>query len=220
MNVASLPVILYVLPVFMLLAAFSHPQWKRDALALGGLCFVYVTGGTPALFLLSISVSLTWLVLRLSPRKSSRHPHRAEAWMYCGIGIQVLILLLARMLIGSETILPLLLCTLQGSECLAEYAARRLKTPPLHAFFCYQCDMTRLPAGPVLKYETAVQLRAERQVTAKRVGSGAARCIRGLFQLVCLALPMFGMQNALKIGTVLRSSADAVLAAVSFYFFV
>ena len=217
MSFASLPVMLYVLPAFALLTAFLRPQRKRDALALGGLCLVYVTGGTPALILLSISVSLTWLVLRLSPRKTGRHPHRTELWMYCGIGIQVLILLLARMLLGSQPILPLLLCTLQGTECLTQHAARKLKTPPLHSFFCYQCDMTRLPGGPVISFPAYEKLLSERSVSAKRIGEGASLCIRGLFQLVCLSLPLQTVHAQIASGGYVQTALDSVALMLVFY---
>ncbi len=217
MNVASLPVILYVLPVFMLLAAFSHPHWKRDALALGGLCLVYVTGGYAALILLALSVSLTWLTLRLSPRRSERHPHRTEIWLYAGIGLQVLLLLLARLLLGSQAVLPMLLCTLQGTECLSSHAAHKLKTPPLHSFFCYQCDMTRLPGGPVLSFPQYEQALAARAVSRQKIGSGASLCIRGLFQLICLSLPLRTVHAQIASGGYVQTALDAAAMMLTFY---
>ena len=217
MNVASLPVILYVLPVFMLLAAFSHPHWKRDALALGGLCLVSVTGGYAALILLALSVSLTWLTLRLSPRRSERHPHRTEIWLYAGIGLQVLLLLLARLLLGSQAVLPMLLCTLQGTECLSSHAAHKLKTPPLHSFFCYQCDMTRLPGGPVLSFPQYEQVLAARAVSRQKIGSGASLCIRGLFQLVCLSLPLQTVHSQIASGGNVQTALDAAAMMLTFY---
>ena len=217
MNVASLPVILYVLPVFMLLAAFSHPHWKRDALALGGLCLVYVTGGYAALILLALSVSLTWLTLRLSPRRSERHPHRTEIWLYAGIGLQVLLLLLARLLLGSQAVLPMLLCTLQGTECLSSHAAHKLKTPPLHSFFCYQCDMTRLPGGPVLSFPQYEQVLAARAVSRQKIGSGASLCIRGVFQLVCLSLPLQTVHAQIASGGYVQTALDSAALMLVFY---
>ncbi|MBQ5338184.1 MAG: hypothetical protein J6Z40_03355 [Oscillospiraceae bacterium] len=218
MTFASLPMILYVLPLFVILTAIVPAQWKACVLALGGLAAVWMTGGFPALILLLISVSATWLIIRLQPKKSDTHHHRAELWLYAGIGIQAVLLLLGRLMLDDLALVPLVMCAMQGAECMSDHANNRFHKPALFSFFCYQCDMTRLPAGPVLRYETAEQLRAARQVTAHRVGEGASGCIRGLFQLVCLALPMFRMQDALKTGTVLHSSADAVFAALSFYF--
>ncbi len=219
MTFASLPMILYLLPLFVILTAIVPEQWKSGVLALGGLAAVWMTGGFPALILLLISVSTTWLVLRLQPKKSETHHHRAEIWLYSGIGIQAVLLLLGRLMLDDLVLVPLVICAMQGTECMSDHANNRLHKPALFPFFCYQCDMTRMPAGPVLNYRKAEQLRSERNVTAENIGKGAARCIRGLFQLVCLGLPMRSMQDALKIGSVLHSASDALLAALSFYFF-
>lgn len=217
MSFASLPVILYVLPLFFLFTAISHPFWKQDALAVGGLAVVYMTGGYPALILLGLSVSLTWLILRLSPRKADGHLHRAELWLYVGVGLQALILLLGRILLGNQPLLPLFICALQGVECMSEHANNRLKIPPLHAFFCYQCDMTRLPAGPVLSFPDYEKMVAERSVSAEKVGRGASMCIRGLFQLVCLSLPMQALHAQLASGGTIRSALDAGVMMLVFY---
>lgn len=218
MTFASLPMILYVLPLFVIFAAVVPEQWKSGVLALGGLATVYVTGGFPSLILLLISVSAAWLVIRLQPKKTHTHHHRAEIWLYSGIGFQAL-LLLAKLILDDLAMLPLVICAMQGVECMSDHANNRIHIPSLSAFFGYQCDMTRLSAGPVLNLQTAEQLRSERNVSAKHIGQGAARCIRGLFQLVCLGLPMLSVQNTLKVGTVLHSTSDALLAALSFYFF-
>lgn len=217
MNFASLPVLLYVLPVFSLLTAISHPHWKPDALALGGLCLVWVTGGFPALILLGLSVSLTWLVLRLSPRETKKHRRRARIWLTCGIFLQILLLLLARLLLGSQPLLPLLLCTLQGTECLCAHTKGRMKIPPLLTFFCYQCDMTRLPGGPVLQYPAYGEMLAGRSVSGKRLGQGASLCIRGLFLLVCLSLPMQAIHAEMASGGLVRTALDAVMLMLVFY---
>ena len=218
MTFASLPMILYVLPLFVILTAIVPAQWKSGVLALGGLAAVWMTGGFPALILLLISVSATWIIIRIQPQKTEAHHHRAELWLYTGIGIQAVLLLLGRLLLDDMALVPLVICAMQGAECMSDHANNRLRIPALFSFFCYQCDLTRLPAGPVLNYHTAEQLRSARSVTPKNIGQGASRCIRGLFQLVCLALPMFAMQDAMKIGTVLRTTSDAMLTALSFYF--
>lgn len=218
MTFASLPMILYVLPLFVILTAIVPEQWKSGVLALGGLATVYVTGGFPALILLLISVSAAWLVIRLQPKKSQAHHHRAELWLYIGIGVQAL-LLLGKLVLDDLAMIPLVICAMQGVECMSDHANNRTHIPSLSAFLCYQCDMTRLSAGPVLNLQTAERLRSECKVSAKQIGQGAALCIRGLFQLVCLGLPMLSIQNALKVGSVLHSASDAMLAALSFYFF-
>lgn len=218
MTFASLPMILYILPLFVILTAIVPERWKSGALALGGLAAVWMTGGFPALILLLISVSAIWLVIRLQPKKTESHHHRAELWLYAGLGIQAVILLLGRMMLSGMALIPLVICAMQGAECMSEHANNRFRIPALRSFFCYQCNMMRLPAGPLLDYHSAERISAGRHVTAARIGEGASCCIRGLFQLVCLSIPMFRLQDAMRTGTVLRSAADATLAAVSFYF--
>lgn len=218
MTFASLPMILYILPVFVILTAIVPEQWKSGVLALGGLAAVWMTGGFPALILLLLSVSETWLIIRLQPKKTEAHHRRAELWLYVGIGIQAVFLLLGRMLISGFALIPLVICALQGAECMSEHANNRFRIPALSSFFCYQCNMMRLPAGPLLNYQTAGKIAAERSVTAVRIGQGASACIRGLFQLVCLGIPMYTMQDTMRTGAVLRSAADATVAAVTFYF--
>lgn len=214
MNFASLPMILYVLPLVVLAAALVPVPRKPDVLALGGVAAVWMTGGFPALLLLLISVFGTWLMLRLQPQ---RFAESGKVWLYTGIALQILLLMLGRLMLTDMQLIPLLICMLQNMECLTEYAGARSQIPALHAFFCYQLDVTRLPAGPLLRYADAEAMHARRRVSAERIGRGASRCIRGLFQLVCLALPMYTMQTALRQGTV-RTAADALLSAVSWYF--
>lgn len=218
MNFASLPMILYVLPLVLIAAALVPPQRKPDVLALGGLTAVWMTGGFPALILLLVSVSSTWLMLRLQPQKSKEHHRRAELWLYAGGAVQILLLVLGRLMLSDMQLIPLLVCAMQGTECMSEYADNRFQIPALHPFFCYQCDLTRLPAGPVLRYADAEALYERRAVTAEAVGRGASRCICGLFQLVCLSLPMYAMQAELRQGNTVRTAADAALSALSFYF--
>lgn len=214
MNFASLPMILYVLPLVVLAAAIVPPQRKRDVLALGGVAAVWMTGGFPAMILLLISVFGTWLMLRLSPQKSAES---RRAWLYAGIALQFFLLVLGRLMLTDQQLIPLLICMMQNMECLTEYTGGSFSIPALHAFFCYQLDVTRLPAGPLLRYADAEALHANRRVSAERIGRGASRCIRGLFQLVCLALPMYSVQAVLRVGTV-RTAADALLSALSWYF--
>ena len=176
MTFASLPVILYVLPLFVILTAILPAQWKSAVPALGGLAAVWITGGFPELILLLLSVSSAWLVIRLQPKKSEAHHHRAEFWLYTGVGIQAVLLLLGRLMLDDLALVPLVICAMQGTECMSDHANNRMHIPALFSFFCFQCDMTRLPAGPVLNYGEAERLRAERKVTAENIGKGAARC--------------------------------------------
>lgn len=219
MTFASLPMILFILPLFLILTLIVPEQWKAGVLALGGLAAVWMTGGFPALILLLLSVSTAWLIIRLQPKKSQVHHHRAEIWLYAGIGIQAILLLFGKLILDTAALIPLVICAMQGTEAMSDHANNRIRKPALFSFFCYQCDMTRLPAGPLLQYYQAEQLRNERSLSAKNIGQGAARCIRGLFQLVCLGLPMLSIQETMKIGSVLHSASDALLTALSFYYF-
>ncbi len=170
------------------------------------------------MILLLLSVWTSWLILRLQPVKTPEHYHRAKIWLYTGIGIQTVLLLLSRLILSDMQLIPLVICALQGMECISAHADNRMPIPALFSFVCYQCDMTRLPAGPVLSYPAAETIRAQRKVTAETIGQGAARCIHGLFQLVALSMPMYAMQAQMKTGTVLQTAADAVIASICFYF--
>lgn len=218
MTFASLPMILFILPLTLIAAALMPHQHKQDALALGGLAAVCMSGGFPALILLLISVCGTWLLLRFQPRKTKEHHRRAEFRLCISIFAQVILLMLGRLLLTDMQLIPLLICALQATECMSEYANNRFSVPALHAYFCYQCDLTRIAAGPVRSYPDAAEAFESRSVSAGAVGQGASWCIRGLFQLVCLSLPMYSVQAALRETAAVRSTADALLAAVSFYF--
>lgn len=217
MNFASFPVICYLLPAFALLTAFSGEKWKRDALAFGGLFYVWVAGGCTALLLMLASAGCAWLQIRLSPRKEGGHHRRAELWLYAGIAIQAVLLLICRMQIGGMQMLPLLICALQSVECMSEHANNRLKIPPLHAFLCYSFDLTRLPCGPVLSFPESEQIRENRAVTAEKIGQGASLCIRGLFQLICLSLPLAQLHGQIASGGSVRTVLDALALMAVFY---
>lgn len=208
MSIASLPMILFVLPLFTLLAALTPARWQSLALALGGVSIIAVTGGFPAVILLLLSVASAWLVMRLQKQRT------AAFWFGIGIGIQGMLLLLGKFLLNELQLIPLMICAMQNFECLRARTQRKFAAPALYPFFCYQCDMTRLPAGPLLEYHEAAARREERCVTAENIGEGASKCIRGLFLLVCLSQPMFRLEAALKPS----AGFDALLDALSYYF--
>lgn len=218
MTIASLPTILYLLPLFTIITAIVPGQWKPLSLSIGGLTVVLCLGGFPSMLLMMFSVCSAWLVLRVQPPRSGEHRHRAGFWFCAGVLLQFFWLLLGKLLLGSIQTIPLLICTLQSIECLHARADRRIHIPGLYLFFCYQCDMTRLFAGPVLSFSEYEACRAGRKVTAERLGEGASLCIRGIFQLVCLSLPMQALHAQLVPGTVVRTVFDAVLALAAFFF--
>lgn len=218
MTFASLTMILFILPLIVIVTALVPVKRKQDILMLGGLAAVTMTGGFPELILLLLSICGTWLMLRLQPRKTPEHHRRAELWLYIALIMQTILLLLGRLMLTEMQIIPLLICALQAAECMSEYANNRFQVPPLYDFFWFQCDVTRLPAGPVLSYAEAEKIRAGRRVTAESVGQGASWCIRGLFQLVCLGLPMYVLHGALRPSGTVRTAVDAVFALLTFYF--
>lgn len=219
MTAVSLPLILYVLPAFLLLAALSVPRWKPPALALGGLYLVYFTGGYPAIVLLLLSLTGTWMLLRAQPRNLKKLTRRIRLQLDIGIGIQILLLLIGKLLLKNALLLiPLLICAMQNVECIIMYARRRFQLPAFDRFLCYQCNMTRLIAGPVLPYDEAAAIEKNRNLTAAGLGRGASLCTRGLFQLVCLSMPMQTLHTQLSAGTVIRTTMDAVFSVPVFYF--
>lgn len=218
MTIASLPMLLYLMPAFTILTALLPGQWKPLSLSLGGVTVIWFLGGFPAMLLMLLFVCTSWLVLRVQPPRSGEHRHRADLWLCVGIALHVFWLLLAKLLLGSIQTIPMLLCAMQGVECLRERADRRIHIPALHVYFCYQCDMTRLFAGPVLAFPEYESIRAARQVTRERIGEGASLCIRGVFQLVCLSLPMQALHGQLLPGTVVHTVFDAVLSLTAFFF--
>lgn len=221
MTIISLPLILLVLPACTLLAAISLPQWKSLALALGGLYLVYFTGGFPAIALLLLSLGSTWLILRMQPRNPKRLTRRIRLQLDFGIAIQILLLLIGKALLKNPLLLiPMLICAMQNIECIVMYAQRRFQMPSLDLFLCYQCNMTRLLAGPILPYDEAAAYAKNRVVTVAGIGKGASLCIRGLFQIVCLSVPMYFLHAQLLSGTIIRTTLDAVLSVPVFYFMV
>lgn len=210
--------ILCLLPAFTVLTALLPGQWRPLSLSIGGLAVIWFLGGFPSMLLMMLSICSSWLVLRVLPPRTGDHRHRADLMLYAGILLQVLWLLLAKLLLGNIQTVPLLLCALQNVECLRARANRRIHTPPMYLYFCYQCDMTRLFAGPVLSFSKYEDCRAARKVTAERVGEGASLCIRGIFQLVCLSLPMQALHRQLIPGTVVHTVFDALLSLAAFFF--
>ncbi|HAG12349.1 MAG TPA: hypothetical protein DCG49_00625 [Ruminococcus sp.] len=218
MTLATLPMLLYIFPAFTILAALLPPRWKQLALGSGGLTIVGYLGGFPAVLMLTLSVCSTWLILRMQPLRSGTHHRRADLWQYAGISMQLLWLLICKFTIGGMSLLPMLLCSLQGIECILARAQHKIPIPSLYHFFCYQCDMTRLFSCTILPYTEYEAHIRQRQVTAERVGQGAGMCIRGIFQLVCLSLPMQTLQAQLLPSVSVITAFDVLFSVPVFFF--
>ncbi len=219
MTLTALPMILYVLPVITVLAILVPPKRKPSVLALGGLSYVWLTGGFQALTLMLLMIVSAWLVLRLQPtRIGGISNRRILSWMYAGVGIQILWLLAAKMLLSGMQLIPLILCAMQNTEYICARANRQVSVPGLFPFFCYSSEAPRLFAGPPMHPETAETMWQQRKFTSENVGAGAALYIRGLFQLACLALPMQQLHGALSELVQARTIADTWLL-ISAYFF-
>ncbi|HBI85867.1 MAG TPA: hypothetical protein DDX71_06230 [Ruminococcus sp.] len=219
MTLISLPVLLLYIPAAVLLT-FLIPDRRRDIVeAVGGIGYAWVTGGSTSLTLVLIAVCTAWLVLRLQPPETDPKRGRyAGTWMWSGIGIQILLLLLGRYLMEPVQLFPLLVCALQGMESIRDRAKGKLTIPGLLPFLCYETPLARMIAGPPLHRNTAQDLVRSRKITAESVGEGASLCIRGIFQLAVLSLPMSVLTAELQTGTVLKYAADAWMALAVCYF--
>ena len=219
MTLISLPVLLLFLPAAAVLTALIPERRREIVEALGGVSYAWVTGGSPSLTLVMTAVCTAWLVLRLQPAQSDPKRGRyAGAWMWSGIGIQIMLLLLGRYLMNPVQMLPLIVCTMQGMECIRERAKGRLTIPGLLPFFCYETPLARMIAGPPLHRNTVQELLRARRTSADTVGKGASLCTRGIFQLAVFSLPMSILTAELQTGTVLCNAADAWAALAVCYF--
>ena len=219
MSLASLPMILYLLPAFTILAALVPARRKPLVMSIGGLSVTWFLGGFPAMLLMMFSVCSSWLVLRVMPLPTDdEHSRRARFTFYAGICLQILWVLLAKLLLGNIQTVPLMLCAFQNIDCLRARAKRRIHIPSLYMYFCYQCDMTRMFAGPILSFSEYEDCRAAQKVSAERIGEGASLCIRGVFQLVCLSRPMQSLHRQLVSEAVIHTVFDALLSLIAFFF--
>lgn len=190
MALTSLPVILYVIPAVMLLTALTPPRRKAAVLGLGGLAYEYFTAGAAGLSLTVLSVCGAWFTLRIMPVRSK--PTVLRRGIFFGILWQCGVLLTAKLAaqLSAADMLPLLCCTMLGSECILLLAKGSMHVPPLLSYIGGACAMPHLWAGPVLDFSALRDLTEQRSVTAERLGKGASRCITGLFQMVLLAAPL------------------------------
>lgn len=190
MALTSLPILLYVIPAVMLLAALTRPRRKAAVLGLGGLAYEYFSCGWIGLSLLILSVCGAWLTMRMmhSASKKARLRHGAA----CGILWQCAVLITARFAaqLSAADMLPLLGCAMLGTESVLLRARGKLHVPPLVAYLGGSCAMPHLWAGPVLEFPALRTITEQRSFSAERLGEGASRCIKGLFQIVLLSVPL------------------------------
>lgn len=215
MTLTSLPVLLYVIPAVMLLAALVPPRRKPAVLGLGGLAYQTMTGGAAGISLLVLSVCGAWLALRLIPVECSIQKARRRAAY--GILFQIAVLVAARMLLPIAPMLPVLLCTMLAAETLTARASRKMYIPPLLAYIGAACAMPHLWAGPLMEFREMRAMTANRMVTAERIGKGATLCIRGLFQSVLIAMPMQTLLTELQTYSDQRTAADSWTMQIVWY---
>ena len=215
MTLISLPVLLYVIPAVMLIAALVPPRRKPAALGIGGVVFETVTGGVFGLTLLMLSVCSAWLMLRLMPAEETARQRRIR--LGCGIGIQAAVLIAGKLLLTPETLLPILLCAMLGIECMQARAQQRMHIPPLIAYLGAACAMPHFWAGPVMAFGAMREMTEKREASAENIGSGARLCVRGLFQMALLSLPMTALLREIGSFVPLLTAADAWLTLLVFY---
>jgi len=219
MILPTLPLVLYILPAVTVLTLLIPPKRKPIALALGGLCCVWMTGGFPALTLLMSMIVSAWLVLRLLPVQQGADDRRTKLRMYAGISLQFLFPVLGKVLLPERMqIIPLLLLAMQNTEYICDRANKRVAIPGLFPFFCYSAEMPRLFAGPPLSSDAAAAMWQQRKQSAENLGSGAAVYIRGLFQVTCLAMPMQQLHRAMSELIVQKTLLDEWLTVIVYYF--
>lgn len=210
MSRVLLPLVLYLIPAVMLLYSIVPRRYGLLPPALAGLAFVWLTGGFPAMILLLTSVCAAWLYLRLYPQGAERKPEAAGLWLASGLAVQGLLLLAAKYLLPSPLLMiPQLVCAMQTAECMTERRAGKLSAMGLFPYFCYSCGLPHIIAGPPVRWGDAASLWQERKITAAMLGEGASRCIRGLFQLAVLSMPMHTLQTELTESGAPLSAADA-----------
>ncbi len=218
MTLTSLPMILYVLPVITVLTILVPPKRKQGVLALGGLSYVWLSGGFPALTIFLLMTVSAWLILRLQPVRTEEKQRQAEGWMYAGVGLQILWLLLGKLLLPKMSLIPLIICAMQNTEYICARTNRQVSIPALFPFFCYSSEMPRMFAGPPMHPDASENMWQQRNLNAENIGAGAALYIRGLFQLSCLTLPMQHLHAALKQLLPHGSIADTWLMIAVYYF--
>jgi D-alanyl-lipoteichoic acid acyltransferase DltB (MBOAT superfamily) len=218
MNLTSLPMILYVLPAVTVLTILVPPKRKPLVLALGGLSYVMLTGGYPALILLLCMIVSAWLALRLFPFHADPQSKRFRLRKYTGFAACGIWLLPAKLLLTQMQMIPLIICAMQCMEWFSACAARSISVPGLFPFFCGMSEAPRLLAGPPMKPQTAEAMWQQRRFTTENLGEGASLYIRGLFQLSCLALPMQELHRTLSALIPEKSFFDSWLLLAAFYF--
>ena len=209
LTLITLPVLLFVLPLTLIPAAFLPTRKMLPVLALGGLAFGFAAGGIPELLLMLTSVTAGWLFLRMQ-QPVSENRLRAFTVLLSGYAVQLLILVAGRWLLSDAVqILPLMLCAMQSAGCQHERAAGLTEVPGLLHHLCLCCALPRLFGGPLLMTAQAKQLLQERKQTPERIAAGAARLTAGLFACILLALPVLTLHREILAQRAIVTAADA-----------
>jgi len=217
MLLISLPIILYILPVIIIITLVVPPKQKRLDLSLGGLVYIGMTGGFQALILFLLMLVSSWMILRLQPSASGENNTRSLGWMYAGIGLQFLWLMLGKLLLSGAQLIPLILCAMQNTECICARAGHRIPIPALFQYFCYSTEAPRLLAGPPMHPDAVDTMWKKQTADEKNIGSGAALLIRGIFQNACLSLPMMHLHSELSELVHEKTIFDTLLLISVFY---
>lgn len=219
MILTSLPVLLYLIPLTVCAAAIAPPNRRTIPLSLGGMVYAFLAGGWECVTILLLLICAAWFTVRLQPKLNADNRRTAFRWVFCGIFLQLVLLILARSLVPAAGRLPLLLCAMQDMICIHDRCFGKMHIPALLSFFGYSSTLPRMFAGPVLSFEESRRLYfASAKPTLRSFGEGAEICVRGLFQLVLLSLPMETLWFRLRTEVTLIGTPDALLTLPVIYF--
>ena len=219
MILTSLPVLLYLIPLTVLAAALVPAHRRTIPLTLGGMIYAFLSGGWECVTLMLMITFSAWFTVRLQPRLTPEKRRRGIYWMGCGILLQIVLLILARSIVPFAGRLPLMLCAVQGIICICERGSGKMHIPALLSFFGYSCTLPRIFAGPVISFEESRRLyAASHKPTLRSIGEGAEICVRGLFQLVLLSLPMETLWQRMRTEITLVGTMDALFVLPVIYF--
>ncbi|MBR5372176.1 MAG: hypothetical protein IK130_08175 [Oscillospiraceae bacterium] len=219
MILTSLPVLLYLIPLTVLAAALVPAHRRTIPLTLGGMIYAFLSGGWECVTFMLMIMFSAWFTIRLQPRLTPEKRRRGIYWMCCGILVQIVLLILARSVVPFAGRLPLMLCAVQGIICICDRGSGKMHLPALQSYLGYSCTLPRIFAGPVISYEESRRFyAASHKPTLRSIGEGAEICVRGLFQLVLLSLPMETLWQRLRTEITLVSTPDALFTLPVIYF--
>ncbi|MCQ2416678.1 MAG: hypothetical protein MJ071_02570 [Oscillospiraceae bacterium] len=216
MTFASLPVIVCLFPLFTLLGIWLPKRWKPMTAAIGGLVILYCIGGFSSIILMVLLQCITWLILRL--QRMNGDEKKRSLWFFFGAGVQIAWMIPVKMLSDKMSLIPFLICVMQNIESLRQQRNHILRTPSLYSYICYQCDMTRMFAGPVMSFPDYKNSIEQQNTSLAMKGEAASSYIRGLFQLVCLSMPMQSLFQQMTERSMVHTFMDALMQSMAFLF--